>query len=101
MMSNFADKVIVRMDLSLRVILLNEVVNKIGCVHDLLLRSTTARCRQIIEAVIFLFRATLCVLVLKPGTSCIRVHLSSTFLNNLFEADLEETRWNYIHFAHV
>ena len=69
--------------------------------HDLLLRSTTARCRQIIKAVIFLFRATLCVLVLKPGTSRIRVHLSSTFLNNLFEAYLEETRWNYIHFAHV
>ena len=100
MMSNFADKVIVRMDLSLRVILLNEVVNKIGCVHDLLLRSNTARCRQIIKAVIFL-RVTLRVLVLKPGTSRIRVHLPSTFLNNLFEANLEESRWDYIHFAHV
>ena len=100
-MSDLANKVIMRMDLSLRVILLNEVVYKIGCVHDLLLRSTTARCRQIIKAVIFLFSTALCVLVLKPGTSRIRVHLSSTFLNNLFEAYLEETGRDYIHFAHV
>ena len=63
MMSDLANKVIMRMDLSLRVILLYEVVYKISCMHDLLLISI-ALGRQIIEAIIILPRAALLVLIL-------------------------------------
>ena len=57
MMSDLAHKVVVRMDLSLRVILLNEVIYKIGRMHDLLLRPAIALSCQLIKAIIFLFQA--------------------------------------------
>ena len=69
MMRNFAHKVIMLMDLSLRVILLNEVIYEIGRVHDLLLRSATTLFLKVNKTVIFLPLAALLVLVLKASSS--------------------------------
>ena len=69
MMSNFAHKVIMLVDLSLRVILLNEVIYEIGRVHDFLLRTATTLFLKVNKAVIFLPLAALLVLILKASSS--------------------------------
>lgn len=69
MMSNFSHKVIMLMNLALRVILLNEVIYEIGRVHDLLLRSATVLSFKINKWIILLPLATLRVLVLKASSS--------------------------------